>query len=320
MTQNKLNMGLKVLLSSVVMLAFSGCKSWDKVVDENTTVEVAEDSNAILEPIKVVGRGYTYIEILSSGVDEDGIDHVTFYAIHNGNVKSRTTKSIDGDVSFREQVRLAKLTDNTVYELRTVCYSVDGKTKSIEKHSVKTFAKTPNDPSNDTPTTPEADTEAPVITLNGASTLTLTVGDAYAEQGASVTDNKDTGLTVTIGGDTVDTSTAWTYTVTYNVSDAAGNDADEVTRTVNVVALPAQNLSISTSSWGIISWANSNNIVADNGSSSVVTDLTINSPYTLSVNQFTFNPQAWGNSETKTTNVLYSWQVVWTKSVTVTWQ
>jgi len=155
-----------------------------------------------LEPIKVVGRGYNYIEILSSGVDEDGIDHVAFYAINNGSVKSSTSKRVDGDVSFREQVRLAKLKDNTVYELRTVCYSVDGKTKSIEKHSVKTFAKTPNDPSND------VDTQVPVITLNGASTLTLTVGDTYTEQGATVTDNKDTGLSVIIGGDSVDTNTA----------------------------------------------------------------------------------------------------------------
>ena len=35
------------------------------------------------------------------------------------------------------------LDDDTVYEIRTVCYSIDGKTKSIEKNSVKTFAKTP---------------------------------------------------------------------------------------------------------------------------------------------------------------------------------
>ncbi len=80
------------------------------------------------------------------------------------------------------------------------------------------------------------DTTAPVITLNGASTITLTVGDTYTEQGATATDNIDGDLTssIVIGGDTVNTSSAGTYTVTYNVSDAAGNAAIEVTRTVNV--------------------------------------------------------------------------------------
>ena len=81
------------------------------------------------------------------------------------------------------------------------------------------------------------DIEAPVITLNGASTLDLNVGDTYNEQGATATDNVDGDLTssIIIGGDTVNTNVGGTYIVTYNVSDAAGNDATEVTRTVNVI-------------------------------------------------------------------------------------
>ena len=81
------------------------------------------------------------------------------------------------------------------------------------------------------------DTEAPVITLNGASTIDLNVGDTYTEQGATATDNVDGDLTssIVIGGATVNTAVAGTYIVTYNVSDAAGNAAVEVTRTVNVI-------------------------------------------------------------------------------------
>ena len=41
---------------------------------------------------------------------------------------------------------------------------------------------------------------------------------------------------VVVGGDVVDLSQAGTYTVTYDVIDAAGNAADQVTRTVNVTA------------------------------------------------------------------------------------
>lgn len=81
------------------------------------------------------------------------------------------------------------------------------------------------------------DVEAPVITLNGASTINLNVGESYSELGATATDNVDGNLTssIIIGGDTVNTSLGGTYVVTYNVSDAGGNAAAEVTRTVNVI-------------------------------------------------------------------------------------
>ncbi len=80
------------------------------------------------------------------------------------------------------------------------------------------------------------DTEAPVITLNGASTVNLELGDTYTELGATATDNVDGDLTssIVVGGDTVNTSIVGSYQVTYNVSDAAGNAATEVIRTVNV--------------------------------------------------------------------------------------
>ena len=41
-------------------------------------------------------------------------------------------------------------------------------------------------------------------------------------------------LPILVGGDDVNTTVAGTYEVTYNVTDAAGNPATEVTRTVNV--------------------------------------------------------------------------------------
>ena len=84
---------------------------------------------------------------------------------------------------------------------------------------------------------PIPDTEVPVITLNGASTINLNLGATYTELGATATDNVDGDLTssIVVGGDTVDPNTLGTYLVTYNVSDAASNAAVEVTRTVNVV-------------------------------------------------------------------------------------
>ncbi|WP_298347017.1 DUF5011 domain-containing protein, partial [uncultured Algibacter sp.] len=80
------------------------------------------------------------------------------------------------------------------------------------------------------------DTTAPVITLNGNATIDLNVGDTYTEQGATATDNIDGDLTasIVIGG-VVDTNIGGTYLVTYDVSDAAGNAATQVVRTVNVI-------------------------------------------------------------------------------------
>jgi sulfatase modifying factor 1 len=78
------------------------------------------------------------------------------------------------------------------------------------------------------------DTEIPVITLVGDASISINKGDTYTEQGATWTDNVDGSGNATIGGDTVDTSTVGTYVVRYNYTDAAGNVATEVTRTVVV--------------------------------------------------------------------------------------
>ncbi|MFA6270225.1 MAG: Ig-like domain-containing protein [Candidatus Paceibacterota bacterium] len=76
------------------------------------------------------------------------------------------------------------------------------------------------------------DTTAPVITLNGSSPMNMTIGQTYTEPGATATDNVDASVSVTVGGDNVDTSVVGTYEVTYNAVDAAGNHATQVVRTV----------------------------------------------------------------------------------------
>ena len=79
------------------------------------------------------------------------------------------------------------------------------------------------------------DTLAPVITLNGASPVTITLGSTYTDAGATASDIEDGDITshiVTTG--TVTTSVPDTYIVSYNVDDSYGAHATTVTRTVVV--------------------------------------------------------------------------------------
>ncbi len=79
------------------------------------------------------------------------------------------------------------------------------------------------------------DTTAPVITLVGDATITIPTNSTFIDPGATATDNIDGNLTAQIlVGNTVDTAIVGTYYVTYDVTDAAGNPATQVVRTVVV--------------------------------------------------------------------------------------
>ena len=82
----------------------------------------------------------------------------------------------------------------------------------------------------------DSDTTAPTLTLLGDNPLLVDVNTTYTDPGATATDNKDGDITsnIVVAGDTVNIAVAGSYTVTYNVSDAAGNAADQLTRTVTV--------------------------------------------------------------------------------------
>ena len=78
------------------------------------------------------------------------------------------------------------------------------------------------------------DNTSPMITLTGDNPQVIAVGEAYAELGATASDNRDGDLTasIVIDASAIDSSVPGTYQVTYDVTDAAGNAATTVTRTV----------------------------------------------------------------------------------------
>ena len=81
-------------------------------------------------------------------------------------------------------------------------------------------------------TTP-ADIVPPVITIIGATAMSVLINDTYSDAGATAVDNVDGNLTATTT-DTVDTYTLGDYTITYTATDSAGNVAKAV-RTVSVI-------------------------------------------------------------------------------------
>ena len=78
------------------------------------------------------------------------------------------------------------------------------------------------------------DTSAPLIVLKGEAEVTHEGGTDYTDAGVEVTDNIDEALEASVVT-TVDTTKTGEYSVTYNVTDSAGNIAAEVTRKVTVV-------------------------------------------------------------------------------------
>ncbi len=79
------------------------------------------------------------------------------------------------------------------------------------------------------------DTTKPVITLTGNATVSVEKGSVYTDAGATASDNVDGNITTKIQTiNPVNTAVAGEYTITYNVSDWAGNYANQVTRTVTV--------------------------------------------------------------------------------------
>ena len=79
------------------------------------------------------------------------------------------------------------------------------------------------------------DTAAPTIALRGQPSITLVVGTAYSDAGATATDVLDGDVSSRIVvTNPVDTAVVGTYTVTYNATDLSGNTAAPVTRTVRV--------------------------------------------------------------------------------------
>ena len=170
------------------------------------TVNVTADADSTIPVITLVGANPQIIE-LGTAYSELG---------------ATATDNIDGDISANISIDATYVDINTVGDY-TVTYNISDAAGNPATQVTRTVTITP-------------DTTIPVITLVGANPQSIELGTAYSELGASATDNIDGDISasVVIVATDVDINTEGDYTVTYNVSDAAGNPADEVTRTVTI--------------------------------------------------------------------------------------
>jgi hypothetical protein len=161
---------------------------------------------------KVDGTEVGDIGNITIDTSVDGEHEITFYATDNaGNYAETTRLVIVGEGN-------GAVTDNQQQ-------TTDNQTASTTEPVLE-------------PEPEPADTTPPLITLIGESSVEVEVGGSYVDAGATAFDDIDGDLSSqVVTGGLVDTAAAGTYSMTFNVSDRAGNSADEVVRTVTVVEL-----------------------------------------------------------------------------------
>lgn len=168
------------------------------IINTNDTPVLTLNGN---NPVNLVA-GEAYNESGASATDEE-----------DNNAALTASISIGGDV-----------VDSNTPGTYVVTYNVTDSGGAAASQITRTVIVAANDP--------------PVITLVGPATVNLNIGDNYVEQGANAIDPEEGPVPVNIGGDTVNTNVAGTYVVTYDASDSFGNNAVQVTRTVNVNSPP----------------------------------------------------------------------------------
>ena len=193
-------------------------------IDLSVVIKPEGEVGSFGEPllIKVVGVGPADTTLPVVTLKGDGVVPVEEGSSYI-DVGASASDNVDGDLTG--SIVVTSTVDTTTVGSYTVTYNVSDAAGNAAVAVVRTVN-----------VIVPADTTLPVVTLKGDGVVPVEEGSSYSDAGASASDNVDGDLTGSIVvTSTVDTTTVGSYTVTYNVSDAAGNTAVEVVRTVNVV-------------------------------------------------------------------------------------
>src|SRR5699024_1704896 len=144
---------------------------------------------------------------------EDEDETVEFRVPADGGVDVGITAGDSGDIEISAGEIITVVNALDMLDVEVTCTPLEGQDLVLNTISIEEQ---------------EEDTEAPVITLNGEYLMELEVGQEYDEPGATAEDNVDGDLTdeIEIDNSEVNTDEPGEYTVTYTVSDAAGNEAE----------------------------------------------------------------------------------------------
>ena len=179
-------------------------------------------------------KGSSYTEEGATATDDrDGIVTVSI----SGEVNTNVIGSYTITYTAEDKAKNKSTKTRTIKVEEAACSQVITHAYNPDTNEEQDFATPCDVPEGWTVGNPpvEVDSIAPVITLLGNASITLSVGDSYEDAGATASDNKDGNLSNDIvTNNPVNTAVADTYIITYNVDDAAGNHASQVTRTVTV--------------------------------------------------------------------------------------
>ncbi|WP_038863154.1 DUF5011 domain-containing protein, partial [Vibrio campbellii] len=131
-----------------------------------------------------------------------------------------------------------------VYNVRNIAWTASNVNKLLATLAVSSLLSGCGGGGGDSDSTPAAkppienkkDETPPVITLVGSKSITVYLNDKFEDPGFTATDNVDGDISkrVKVSYDKpIDTDTVGTYTITYTVTDKAGNKA-VVSRKVTV--------------------------------------------------------------------------------------
>jgi len=161
--------------------------------------------------------GFTGTSVYDAGVMRYNVDPSGIYAMGTGSTPLATDGAAKGYLDYSFAANSINTTKDGLVKLKVI-WTAGG---TPEYFTI--------DISNLSLTLPLPDTTPPVITLTGSSSMLLNNGESYVEPGATINE----GTLVRTGS--VNTSVAGVYTITYTVTDAAGN-VSIAYRTVTVKA------------------------------------------------------------------------------------
>ena len=169
----------------------------------------------------IMARTVRVLDAVAPVLTLKGEQSVTINAVENYKDAGASARdNVDGDIS--KSIKTTGTVNANKPGVYTIIYSVKDKSGNAAVSVVRTVTV--------------VDAVSPVITLKGEQTMTINVGEAYEDAGATARDNVDGNITksITITG-VVDPSRPAVYTLIYTVKDNSGNAAAIMARTVRVL-------------------------------------------------------------------------------------